>query len=637
MTLIVLYKRKLMFRQLDQISSILLEAITEAVIIVDDHQKIMEVNNSAMEIFGYSKEEIIGREFSMLLPSNYHKKHTDFFNEFLNDSNGQRMSMSKDVFGLKKNGEIIELDIELVPFAIYGRTYVMALIKDISAQIEIERNLMIKSRALESATSGIIITDALKYDNPVIYFNAAFQDMTGYSREEILNHNCRFLHSEDIDQEPLKKLKKAIEKGESCRVLLRNYKKDGTLFWNNLFVMPIKDSEGTVTNFIGIQQDLTDKINEEQVLEHLSTIFDESLNEIHVFDAKTFKFINVNYGAQKNIGYTMDELSNMTPLDILSNVGEQKFHEIVNLLSEKNVEKIEVESVHKRKDGSTYPVEVHLQLSRIGDREVFVAIILDITERKNYTKKLENKVEERTKQLKAALKKEIELNELKTRFLSLLSHEFKTPLSAILTSALLLSRYQLTEQQENRNKHIRTIIEKVKLLNDILTGFLSIERFEAGNISYQFSNFKISEIVNNVIYNAKLLLKEGQKIKYRENIDDLSLYQDEKIVELILTNLIHNAIKYSPEKSSIYVDIEQNEEQTTIKITDTGIGIPEKDQKNIFDLYFRAENVINTEGTGIGLNIVKNHLDSLNGSISFESKEHHGSTFTVSIPNTAKS
>ena len=158
------------------------------------------------------------------------------------------MSMSKDVFGLKKNGEIIELDIELVPFAIYGRTYVMALIKDISAQIEIERNLMIKSRALESATSGIIITDALKYDNPVIYFNAAFQDMTGYSREEILNHNCRFLHSEDIDQEPLKKLKKAIEKGESCRVLLRNYKKDGTLFWNNLFVMPIKDSEGTVTN-----------------------------------------------------------------------------------------------------------------------------------------------------------------------------------------------------------------------------------------------------------------------------------------------------------------------------------------------------------------------------------------------------
>ncbi|MFH4964017.1 PAS domain S-box protein [Gaetbulibacter sp. M235] len=626
-----------MFRQIDQISSILLEAITEAVIIVDNHQKIMEVNNSAVDMFGHSKDDIIGRDFNILLPSNYHKDHTDFFNEFLKDSTRKRMSESKDIYGLKKDGDIIELDIELIPFSIYSRTYVMALIKDISSQIEIERNLMIKSRALESATNGIVITDALKLDNPIIYFNAAFQNITGYSSEEILNHNCRFLYDNDLDQEPLNKLKEAIKEGESCRALLRNYKKDGTLFWNNLFVMPIKDNEGLLTNFIGIHQDITDRINEEQTLQHFATIFDESLNEIHVFDAKTLKFINVNYGGQKNIGYTMDELSNMTPLDILPYLDEAGFNEIVNVLFERNVEKIEIESVHRRKDGSTYPVETHLQLSKIGDREVFVAIILDITERKNYTKKLENKVDERTKQLKVALRKEIELNELKTKFLSLLSHEFKTPLSAILTSALLLSRYQLTEQQENRNKHIRTIIDKAKLLNNILTGFLSIERFEAGNISYQFSNFKISGIVNNVIYNAKMLLKDGQQIKYRENIDDLSLYQDEKIVELILTNLIHNAIKYSPENSSIYVDIEQNEEQTIIKITDTGIGIPEKDQRNIFDLYFRAENVINTEGTGIGLNIVKNHLDSLNGSISFESKEHLGTTFTVSIPNTAKS
>ena len=217
-----------------------------------------------------------------------------------------------------------------------------------------------------------------------------------------------------------------------------------------------------------------------------------------------------------------------------------------------------------------------------------------------------------------------------------MSHEFKTPLSAILTSSLLLGKYELTEQQANRNKHIRTISDKVHLLNNVLNSFLSIEKFETGNLSYQFSEFKISEIVNDVIFDAKLLLKEGQQIKYRENIADLSLYQDEQVIELILTHLIHNAIKYSPENSDIHIDIEQNDELTTIKIIDNGIGIPLKDQKNVFERYFRSENVINTEGTGIGLNIVKNHLENLDGAISFESEEHLGTTFTVSIPNTAK-
>ncbi len=625
-----------MFRQNDQISSLLLEAISEAVVVVDNHQNIVEINAAAEDIFGYSKIELVGKNLLILLPSNYHKSHATHFKEFMKKGTRKKMSDSKDIYGLHKNGDILELDLELVPFTVFDKPYVMALIKDISHQLEIEKNLMIKSRALESATNGIIITDALKHDNPVIYVNTAFQNITGYKSNEILNHNSRILYGTDKDQESLKKLKSAIKKGESCRVVLRNYKKDGTLFWNDLYVMPITDADGLVTNFIGIQEDITDRKREEEERQHLSTIFDDSLNEIHVFDAKTLKFVKVNYGAQKNLGYTMDELVKMTPLDILPYRDEAEFRGIVDILLKKNVQKLEVESVQYRKDGTTYPVEVHLQLSKLGEREVFVAIILDITERKNYTTKLENKVTERTKQLKEALRKEIEINELKTRFLSLLSHEFKTPLSAILTSSLLLGKYQLTEQQSNRNKHINTITDKVHLLNNILNSFLSIDKFETGNLSYQFSEFKISEIVNDIIFDAKLLLKEGQQIKYRENIDDLSLYQDEQVIELILTHLIHNAIKYSPENSTIHIDIEQNDDLTTIKIIDNGIGIPLKDQKNIFDRYFRSENVINTEGTGIGLNIVKNHLENLDGIISFESEEHLGTTFTVSIPNTAK-
>ena len=257
-------------------------------------------------------------------------------------------------------------------------------------------------------------------------------------------------------------------------------------------------------------------------------------------------------------------------------------------------------------------------------------------DRKNYTNKLENKVEERTQQLKIALSKEKELNELKTKFLSLVSHEFKTPLSGILTSSQLLSKYKLTEHQKKRDKHIKTITDKVHFLNNILNDFLSIEKIETGKVNYKFNHFKLSNVVNEVVYNANMLLKEGQQINYPENIDDLSLYQDEKIIQLIFSNLLHNAIKYSPEGSVIDLQIKQDSTFTTLIIIDEGIGIPEKDQGNIFDRYFRAENVINTQGTGIGLNIAKNHLENLGGTISFKSKENIGTTFVITFPNTAK-
>ena len=129
-----------------------------------------------------------------------------------------------------------------------------------------------------------------------------------------------------------------------------------------------------------------------------------------------------------------------------------------------------------------------------------------------------------------------------------------------------------------------------------------------------------------------MLLKEGQYIQYPDNIDDLSLYQDEKTIVLILSNLINNALKYSPEHSVITLMVQQNNETTTIQVKDNGIGIPIKDQKSIFERYFRAENALTNQGTGIGLNIIKSHLESLGGTIKFRSIFNEGSTFIVELP-----
>jgi len=323
-----------------------------------------------------------------------------------------------------------------------------------------------------------------------------------------------------------------------------------------------------------------------------------------------------------------------------------------------------------RKDASVFPLEIGLNPFKFNDRIFVMALVIDVSIRKRQDQQildlnlqLEEKVVRRTRELinavdelkavntrleaenkkrieaelktQVALKKEIELNELKTKFLSLVSHEFKTPLSGILTSTMLLGKYKLTEQQENRDKHIKTITDRVHYLNNILNDFLSIDKLETGKIKYNYKDFKLSKVINEVVYNSNLLLKEGQRIKYPENIDDMYLFQDEKIVELALSNLVHNALKYSPENTTIDIDVIQDYENTTFIIRDEGIGIPEKDKKNIFNRYFRAENALLTQGTGIGLNIVKTHLENLGGKIKFVSQENVGTQFNITIPNKA--
>ncbi len=348
--------------------------------------------------------------------------------------------------------------------------------------------------------------------------------------------------------------------------------------------------------------------------------------------------IAVNSSTEDMFGYERGEL-NSKPLETLIPTNYHKGHGHHFNSFYKHSEK---RSMGKgkalfaaRKDGSTFPVEVGLNPFNVSDKKYVMALVIDITERKNYTDKLENTVDERTKQLREALETEKELNDLKTKFLSLVSHEFKTPLTGILTSSMLLSKYKLTEQQDKRDKHINTINSKVQYLNNILNDFLSVEKLETGKVNYKFVEFRLSKVVNEVIYNANMLLKEGQKIKYPDNIDDISLIQDEKTIELALSNLVHNAIKYSPENTTIELKVKQDKNNTTFDIIDQGIGIPENDQKNIFNRYFRAENALLNQGTGIGLNIAKTHLENLGGTISFKSKENSGSTFTITIPNKA--
>ncbi|MGB5818969.1 MAG: PAS domain S-box protein [Saonia sp.] len=620
------------FQKNSNIFNLLSEGVSEGIIVVNEKQLIVASNSSAEEMFGYGKDELIGKLLNTLIPARYHGTHITHFTSFHKKSSKRKMGRNEDLYGVRKNGKELSLEVGLNPFVLYGNTYIMALMKDITERKRIKKDLTIKSEALQSAFNGIIITDALLEDNPIIYYNTAFEVLTGYSEEDIVGKNCRFLQKEDKNQDGIREMNKAIKEGRSCQVIVRNYKKDGTLFWNEIAMTPILDERGSIIHYIGIQNDITERIIAEQERNHWAKIFDESLNEIYVFDSKSFRFVDVNHGAQRNIGYSAEELRSLTPADLMPDYTQEELKQTVAPLTSGKQEKIKFETVHRRKKGSTYPVEVHLQLSTLGNKKVFVAVILDITERKYYTERLEKKVRERTEQLQEALSKEKELNELKTRFLSLVSHEFKTPLSSILTSTTLLSKYTRGDQQEKRNKHVDTIKSKVKYLDTILNDFLSVERLESGKVNYKFTTFPLSKLVNEVVYDANMLLKTGQRIQYPEQIDEQIIEFDEKILELVLSNLLHNAIKYSPEDSIIDIQVHQKGNDLVLKVIDQGMGIPEVDQKFIFNRYFRAQNALLNQGTGIGLNIVRRHLENLDGSITFRSTENVGSTFIIKIP-----
>ncbi len=318
-------------------------------------------------------------------------------------------------------------------------------------------------------------------------------------------------------------------------------------------------------------------------------------------------------------------------------------------------------------DGTEFPVEVSLGHFKIQEEAYVLAYIADITKRKQNEEQiilqkadlelmndemrklnanLEAKVNERTlelqntlnalesskEELTISLEKEKEVNDLKSRFVSMASHEFRTPLSTILSSISLLAKYNTTEDQPKRDRHIDRIKSSVKTLTDILNEFLSLGKIEEGKVEVNAETFYLSEFINDLINEMNVLLKPNQNLLYTHTGNPLT-YLDSNLLKHVLVNLISNAIKFSPENATINIQTNINDEYTHIQINDQGIGIPKADQIHLFERFFRASNVTNIQGTGLGLHIVGRYVELLNGEINYTSELEKGSTFTIILPS----
>ncbi|WP_304064272.1 PAS domain-containing sensor histidine kinase [Pedobacter glucosidilyticus] len=303
-----------------------------------------------------------------------------------------------------------------------------------------------------------------------------------------------------------------------------------------------------------------------------------------------------------------------------------------------------------RKDRSQFPFRLAVSKVQYEGRIVYTGFIHDLSREKDaeeqlrkYTSRLEHLVEERTEALQSivaqlqnakeevslSLEKEKELNQLKSRFVSMASHEFRTPLSSIQLSASLIEKYAQEYQNPNIAKHVGKIKVGVGNLTNILNDFLSLERLEAGKINPQAAPFDLVKLAEEITEEMQLIAKQNQNIIYQHTGKSSLVTLDAALLKNCIINLIANAIKYSGENTFIEFNTELDEKRCMVMIKDDGIGIPVNDQKHLFEPFFRANNTGSIPGTGLGLNIVNRYIKLMNGEVEFESAENKGAKFTL--------
>ena len=308
------------------------------------------------------------------------------------------------------------------------------------------------------------------------------------------------------------------------------------------------------------------------------------------------------------------------------------------------------EVLGQRKDGVTFPFRLGVSEVKFSDRRIFTGFIHDLSREKedeikikSYTEELEQKVKDRTQDLirsinelesakehvSALFEKERELSQLKTRFVSMASHEFRTPLSSIQLSASLIDKYSSRQDTLNVEKHTLKIKNAINNLTTILNDFLSLEKLEAGKIEPNVGWFDMISFAEEIVEEMQLISKQNQLIVYEHTGTSARTYLDHNLLKNCIINLISNAIKYSGEDTMIQFNTILKENELIVEVKDNGIGIPKVDEVNLFEPFFRAHNTGDIPGTGLGLNIVKRYVGLMNGTVACETEQDKGTTFTL--------
>jgi PAS domain S-box-containing protein len=484
--------------------------------------------------------------------------------------------------------------------------------------------------ALNASNNGVVITDHAQPDEPIIYCNKAFEELTGYATKDIIGHNCRFLQAGDRKQEAALVIKQAMANGEHCKAQIKNYTKDGRSFWNELIISPVKDHSGMITHFIGIQNDVTKRVEAEQAIAEERGILDEKIRErtttleqseayltaivetiresLIVLDSE-LKILSANHNF---CDFFKEPEHQIVGRDFFE-IGEGQFdipelrELLINVLPHNNpFEGFEFSHEFKLLGKKSLVVNARQMTLKGKYQQRILLAMEDITERKAMDYRKED-------------------------FINIASHEMKTPLTSIKGNLQLLRKLVDKSGNTTFSKGFDNAGKSVGRLERLINELLDVAKMQSGKVEFSFEPFNLSTLIAETI---EIIQQDAPGYQFLvTGVEDQQVEGDYGRLEQVMINLLSNAVKYSPGCTKISIHVSLMARYCKVSVSDNGVGISKLDHKRIFERFYRAEETSEKfPGIGIGLYVCNQIIKEHNGTLWVESEEHKGAIFSFTIP-----
>ncbi|HEY9695582.1 MAG TPA: PAS domain S-box protein [Oculatellaceae cyanobacterium] len=514
-----------------------------------------------------------------------------------------------------------ELEIRVVERTAELRESIVQLSQEIAEREKVEaalRESEARFRLLAENSTDMISRHTP--DGTYLYVSPACYTLIGYQPEDLVGvMSYELFHPDDLAA--IARIHEyTLNQPDVYTISYRIRHQDGRYIWFESTVRSVWDETGIIEIHVA-SRDITQRQQAQETSTMLATAVEQAADAIEITDAQA-RFQYVNPAFEKLTGYTLAEVQQQTPATFLRGEDNDAFYQMIwDTVSSGQVWTGTM--IGKRKDGSVYDQEATISPvhSSTGVITNYVAVKRDITERK--------RVEA---QMQKALEQARELSELKSRFVSMTSHEFRTPLTIMLSSANLLQLYRYKWTEEKKLIHFQRIQIAGQRMTDLLNDILLLGKADADKLESHPHPINLVQFCREIIADLELTDNAQHPITFISPDTDADACMDQNLLQRILSNLLSNALKYSPVGSKVLFQLSYENQTAVFQVQDYGIGIPLADQQGLFESFQRASNVGTIPGSGLGLAIVKKCVDLQGGEIAISSEAGVGTQITVSLP-----
>jgi PAS domain S-box-containing protein len=547
-------------------------------------------------------------------------------NQQLEDTNAtlerQLIDQSESISRMKN--ELITVNKELWS----AEEKLIALAKD---KTELEKLALVASKT----NNAVIITDP---EGDIEWINDGFVRLCGYTHEEVKGKNPKFLQGPKTDPETIKRISEAIKKRTAVSEEIINYSKRGESYWAKLDIAPVLDENNCLKNFISIQTDITELKEYERffttIARELASLIEHANVPVFGIDQEGF-ITEWNHIAAELTGFSKMELTGTHWLEaaFIAPLNIEKVSTIISEAGQGSSSiNMEVEFITKSNQRLVLLLSATARRNAANETTGILFVGQNITELIDYRSNLEQKVEERTRELNTALNNEKEVVKMKNQFISIASHEFRTPLTSISIASGFIRKYKERLSAGDIDEKLNNIEKQVSHMTYLLDDILMVGRAEAGKLLVNKTELNIAHFFKTICLEVEKATERTHFIKLSLQLSRNTITSDEKLLRNIFINLLTNAIKFSPQSKEIQMIISSDENRFAVKVVDFGIGIPDADIKNLFEPFFRAGNASSIHGTGLGLSIIKRAVELLSGNMTIKSTLGNGTEVQVDLP-----